>query len=85
MTSCVSTKQLNQQKLDTNLYQIDSITWALTDNVHEINTKNLMLLERKYPGIMKRKQKPKKSYDATSKIERKKKKNNPKKSLRYGY
>ena len=44
-------KMLNQQKLDTNLYQIDSITWALTDNVHEINTKNLMLLERKYPGI----------------------------------
>ncbi len=34
---------------------------------------------------MKRKEKPKKSYDAASKIDRKKKKSNPKKSLRYGY
>ena len=43
---------ISQNKLDNNLYSIDNITWALTGNVHEINTKNLVLLERKYPGIM---------------------------------
>lgn len=34
---------------------------------------------------MKRKIKRKKPYDATSKLERKEKKSNPKRSLKYGY
>ena len=45
-------EMLMKNQIDRNLYFKGQIKWALSGDVYKINTNNLLLLEKKHPGIM---------------------------------